>query len=279
MLIGIGLIAELVQSIMLTGRVQNADEGKPKPLSLLLIAPPESGKTSVVLANKSKLALDYTDITGMAILEEIQKHPEMTHLIINDLGIVGGHRASVQKYTMGVICALVEEGLTRTAFPGGAGHSFTEPRKGGVIASVPSKLANDGRAWWVRTGLASRMLPFNYSHSKALRLKIRTHIEKGDSKKKPTKKTKVLEPEVAYPEKNIRVHVGPAMAHEIRKIADARGESLGEYGYRRGKQYRILCQGHALYRGDWKNAHVTERDVEFLALVDPYVSYTKAKEI
>lgn len=98
-LIGMDFAVEVVQTVLLTGQL--ADE---KPVSLLIIASPESGKTTAARrANISvesdrpgeELAVALTDTTGKGLLKTIREHPKASHMIFNDLAITTGHKSHV----------------------------------------------------------------------------------------------------------------------------------------------------------------------------------------
>jgi hypothetical protein len=267
LLVGMHFIREIVETVILTGRLKEHS-----PVSLLLIASPESGKTSVVLEKECSGVVAVTDVTGRGLQELCRMKPEITHIVINDLVAVAAHKASVSKYTMSMINAMTEEGIQATAFPG----SFETYKSGrrGIIASIPTTMAKDGRAWWNKIGLSSRMLPLAFKHSENLNLRIKTMISNGYAPKLPTKNTAIF----FIPAADIAVKVPIERARQVQEIAELISEKFKEEGYRRLKQMRALACAHALLR-TWKNPVVTDKDVDFLKRIRPYVSYTQPKEI
>jgi len=267
-MIGTELVRELVETVILTGRVKDCD-----PCSLLLIAAPESGKTSIVLDRPCKAVEAFADLTGRGIhMVLAQRGKEITHLVINDLVAVLSHRQSVNRYTISQLNALTEEGIEKIATPGGV-QEFKYGRKG-VIASLTLEMAKDARMWWNKVGFATRMLPFCYSYPEELIIKIKASIDMNGGRtfsKKDNKefKTPVLPFSVTYPEPVIK---------EVRYIADVRSSVMGEQGMRRLKQYHGLAQAHALWRGRSK-AIVGDEDVDFLKRIDLYVSYSKPRPL
>ena len=109
-LIGMDFPLEVLQTVLLTGQLN--DE---KPVSLLIIASPENGKTTAtrkanvsVSADKRReeLAVALTDTTGRGLLQIVRSHPRATHMIFNDLSITAGHKGTVVKYLFGMISAM-----------------------------------------------------------------------------------------------------------------------------------------------------------------------------
>lgn len=266
MLIGLELVREVIESVIMTGRLQGHD-----PVSILLIASPESGKTSVVLEKECAGILALTDVTGRGLQELCKMRPEITHLVINDLVAVTAHKSSVSKYTIAMLNAMTEEGIMATAFPGNL-EKFANGRRG-IIASVPTTMARDKRNWWNKVGLSSRMIPFAFRHSDDLNIRIKALIT-SDREREEHKKNKVF----PIPNGHIKVNIPSNYARTIQALAENVSQRMDEEGYRRLKQFRALACGHALLRA-WRTPSVVEKDVEFLEKITPYISYTKPREI
>lgn len=263
-MIGVELLRELIETVILTGRVQNVD-----PMSLLLIAAPESGKTSVVLERPCKVVEPFTDITGRGIHQVLAQNMNITHIVINDMVAVLSHRQSVNKYTISQLNAITEEGITKLALPSGV-QSFNGNKKMGVIASLTLDLVKDSRNWWNKVGFASRMLPFCYYYPTDIIVKIKASIDEKHLMKTKKKKAK----EFTVPEKQIGVDYPKKILADVRWIADNRSNILCEQGMRRLNQYHSLVQAHAIWRQKTKVC-VTTDDLEFLKAVDRYVTYDK----
>lgn len=255
---------ELVETVILTGKVKTAE-----PVSLLLIAAPESGKTSVVLERPCKAIEPFADITGKGIHQVLLAKKDITHIVINDMVAVVSHRQSVNRYTISQLNSLTEEGITQVAGP--MGMQEFEGGKKGVIASLTLELAKDSRCWWNKVGFSSRMLPFCYYYPDDLIVKIKASIDDRHSKAQVNGKRPRV-PEFKIPPQPVTVIYPPDVVREIRRLADFRAKVLREVGMRRLKQYHSLAQGHALWRSR-KKPRVTMSDVEFIKRVEPYVSY------
>lgn len=259
----------------MTGRVKDID-----PCSLLLIAAPESGKTSVVLERPCKQVEAFTDITGRGLHKILEKNgAEITHLIFNDLVAAMSHKQSVNRYLVSQINALTEEGITKIATPAGV-EAFTWGKKG-VIASITLDLVKDARYWWNKVGFTSRMLPFCYFYPDELIIKIKDHIDNGTQPRvnyQPHAKKELAKQELKSPPAPITVEYPATIVKDVRWIADVRSRILKEQGMRRLKQYHSLVQGHAALRAKGKGK-VEEEDLDFLKKIDRYVSYTEASPL
>ena len=276
-LIGVEKVMGFVQTILYTGRIKGAN-----PVSALLISQPECGKTTTVtnalLDGKCKSAVALTDVTGRGLAELCKQHPEVSHFIFNDLVTIMSHRDTVNRYTLSIIQAMTEEGLSAMAFPGKI-ETFEHGRRGIIACSTPG-MVKDKRGWWNRHGLASRMLPFFYDHPEPLSIRIKDAIE-SDGKTQleiPPRKKVPKSIMLHVPEKHIGVSIPRELGDEIRSLSDHRAHVLGDpKGYRRLKQYRTVAKAHALTRGEkFKNASVSRADVDWLRQIDRYISYTEA---
>jgi len=259
MLIGMELVKELVETVLLTGRVKGHT-----PKSLLLIATPESGKTRVFLETPCSCAHMLSDVTGKGIQDLCKGNAEKTHFVINDLVAVLSHRQTVNKYTLSMINAITEEGIIAVAYPGSF-ESFKSGKRG-IIAALTTSMTRDGRQWWNKIGLTSRMIPFCYDHGDELVIKIKTAIRNGESGLAPqTFQVPPFEGEVDFSAK---------LKLEFPRISDAKSLELKEKGLRRLQQFLALACAHAVRRSP-KRATVTDADVEFLKRIYPYMDYTR----
>jgi len=268
MLIGMNLISEFVESVIMTGRLKYHE-----PVSVLLIAGPESGKTSVVNQRRCKAIQVFSDVTGKGLVEICKTQPEVSHVVLNDLVAIMSHKQTVNRYTLAMINAMTEEGIQALATPGGI--EVFQNGKRGIIACLTSALANDGRSWWNKTGLTSRLLPFAFSHSSKLTLTIKALIdENGTAPSRKKEKSKDLR----VPAKHVPVAIPRKFGASIRKIADVKIQELhaatDEQGYRRLKQFQSLACGHALRRS-FRNPTVGQPEIDFLQRILPYISYDK----
>lgn len=257
-LLGTVLIETAVAATIATGRVANADNG---PLSLLLIAAPESGKTSMV-THDCESTLSFTDITSKGVQDTIKGNEKVSHLIILDMIAIMSHRETTNHLTMSMLNAMTEEGVGAIATPGGT-DKFPMGKRG-LIACLTHDMAADGRNWWNKTGFASRMLPICFDHSPSLVLKIKDSITYGRTIERPKGR------EIKLPDECVTVLLPKPMAEEVRILADIKSAQFREKGYRRLKQFQSLVKGHALIRN---KRCVGKEDIKFLRSLMPYISF------
>jgi hypothetical protein len=265
MMIGTELISEFIDSIIHTGFLMNDS-----PQSAMLIAAPESGKTSVVEDKACRSVAVVSDMIGSGLLDELAEKSYLRHIVINDMIALMSHKQVTNARTFAIMSALSEEGLGRIVMPGKLAYDFGK-RKVGFICCIPSDLAVDNRRWWNSTGFSSRMIPFNYEYSETLQIAIKkTMIVSGAYEIKNGAKRAML------PTKRYDVSIDEKSAAQIQTVADVVGERLGEIGLRRGKQLRALVRGHALIE---RRLAVETKDVEFLRRIAPYINYSLTTEL
>jgi hypothetical protein len=290
-LIGMDFPVEVVQTVLLTGQL--ADE---RPVSLLIIASPESGKTTATRkANISvssdkrgeELAVALTDTTGKGLLKIIREHPRVSHVIFNDLAITAGHKSHVTKYLFGLISAMTEEGLARMADPEGI-QVFGADAIKGVIGCITPRLVRDQRFIWNVTGLTTRMLPFFYSQGIDIQLKVRRyhagllheshHPRESSSLWVPNEKVKVF---VAEKYKEQILELARNVAQKLSKEgASRKNPEYEELGYRRIRQFMSLAKANSLltHSGD-PEPRVHRVNVEFLRKLSRFVSFRHAESL
>lgn len=259
-LIGVDKLREFFETIILTGRVKDLE-----PVSAMIIADPERGKTSVVVEKNCEAFRVLTDLTGKGIQWLCQMDHKCTHLVVNDMVTIMAHGRTTRDYFLSMLIAMTEEGVRAVAGPQGL-ETVNKGRRG-FVGCITSSQAKDNRSWWYKRGLSRRMVPFHFDYSADLILNIKARIDNGHG-------ANFVSNEVfTIPEKNIPVQIPEQMATKIRTISDFRAKKLGQLGISLLKNYRGMAQGHALLRS-FKNPIVNEQDVEFLIRIDPYVDWT-----
>jgi hypothetical protein len=261
-MIGNPILGAVVRAAILSTRVQC--EGT-MPVCLFVVAPFEQGKTRLVLENSSEDSLILTDCTGMGLLEALQMNPKATTVIINDLSVATGHRASVNKLTISILNSLAEEGTYKIAMPK-MQHLDLRGRKVNIIACCVPELVEDRRNWWYKSGFMSRMLTLHFQHSINLQLQIHKAIKDGD-KDFPS-------PSLVVPEKPVRIAIPAREAELLHQLASLVYGGK-ETGYRKHKQIRSLAAGHCIGRG---GTTVNEKDLEFIKLAIPYLKIIEGPE-
>jgi hypothetical protein len=255
----VDLLREFFQSVVFTGRIKGKE-----PVSTMLIAEPERGKTSIVLEKNCESLVVLTDCTGKGLDFVCQMNEKATHIVINDMAVIQAHGGKAGAYFYSRLIAMLEEGIRAMAGP--QGFSNVEKGRRGFVGCITSSQARDHRMAWYRRGLARRIVPFHFEYPSDMVLKIKEEIHNGHEGTFRTSEVLKL------PAQPINVILDSEMSRKIGKLSDMRAYKLGELGISLLKNYRVLAMAHALRRS-WRKPCVVEEDLEFLQRVDPYVDW------
>ena len=221
-MIGVKELEELLSTVILTGRVAGR-----KPVSIFLIAKPESGKTTIVTTSAPEAegepsVVQVTDATGMGIIHLCQRYPRASHVVFNDLTVVSGHGKSTQKYLQSMLNAMTEEGIQEIWTP--AGPQKIDGGKKGLIAASTPMAVSDGRNWWHRIGLDSRCIPIYYEYKTNLIYKIQNGLIIGFNSLRSSKK---------FPKLPIKVFLPAKFKEPIINAANLKAQEFDEIGIRK----------------------------------------------
>ena len=227
-----------------------------KPLSLLITAKVESGKTTIAskfMHDKNKGIVYLTDVTAYGIIKAFLPQLELgkiNHLIIGDLITPLSKQQSTVRSFIAFLNNLIEEGIVELQT-----YANSVKVKGircGIITTIPENELFDKRHKWATMGFMSRVLPVSYSYSQQTAIEIlqsiarREYYEENKVKLDFPKKQKCIELPFEIAEKLIPHSRSFAIAEKI-------------YGFRYQKQLQVLLEANALIRKDKK---VTEEDFQ-----------------
>jgi len=263
--IGTKLVEELVQSVALSHRVK----GFPRA-SLLMLAAPESGKTTIATAANCPHVRPIAIMSGRSILREVNHTPATEFLLFNDLTMIRALSQSASNLLIGMLNQLTQDERGAVAF---AGKEVEEiKREVGIIGCLTFRTFIDHRARWKEMGFISRMIPFAYQYGHELIAEIKDAIDTGthSAKKRPG----ACMPRAR--QQPITIDMSPELIKSMRRLSDARAADLGQLGIRLLRNYHVLIRAHALRDG---RSYVTQDDLRFLRAVDSYVSITACKPL
>lgn len=232
-------------------------------MSLLLLAAPESGKTTITAAADARHVRRVAIITGRSILRELKDNPETEFLLFNDLTAIRAMSPTAVALLIVLLNQLVQDERGVVAFAGKEAEEITRPV--GIIGCLPFETFTDHRARWKELGFVSRMIPIAYKYPADLVAEIKDTIDTGhhSARKKPRRKM----PRIFR--SPIEIECDDKHARKIRALADARSISLGQIGIRLLRNYHSITRAHALLN---LRRAVTDPDIDFLREVDRYVS-------
>lgn len=253
-LINVGSLRKMIECALISPYVK--DE---KPLSLLIVAKPESGKTSVMkLYRQNKGVIYVSDCTAYGITRDIL--PNMTSgevktLIIPDLLTPLSKSTKTRQSFVAFLNNLIEEGVAKiTTYA----TTWDKDVRANIITAVTDEALRDARHDWAKMGFLSRFIIFSYSYNTSTVVEILNHYsEHGLNLEKV---------ECPLPEEEVDIGLPREVADKLNPIAMRIGEQFKLYGLRAKINFRCLLKCLA-YRN--KARTVTDLEFkEFLELAD-----------
>jgi len=138
------------------------------PFNLMLIAPPECGKTRLLGGILCKKAYETMDLSPKIIKEKIIpdiERGEINYLIISDLIQLVGHKKITSQATIRFLNAIIEEGVKDSDFFGLEFH-LKKRIHCGLISGLTLDEFFGNINEWNKIGFLHRTLPVTYDYSK-----------------------------------------------------------------------------------------------------------------
>lgn len=265
LVIGTELIENLVQATALSHLIKGH-----KRVSLLLLAAPESGKTTIATAATCRHICRVAVISGRSVIQQANAHKHFEFFLFNDLSTVRAMSASAVNLLVSLLNQVTQDEIGIVAFAGKEVETISRPL--GIIGCMPFDTFVDHRARWKELGFVSRMIPFAYQYPKVLVATIKDGIDQGHGKSNAVAKQRM--PKAGR--RQYQVAMSPALTRQVRNLADARATTLKQLGLRLLQNYHCLIRAHALLH---KREAVTREDLDFLRSVDDHVSITECREL
>lgn len=264
-MIRVNKILDILELVVWSGRIKGE-----QPVSALVTAPPEAGKTELVLKfaqNDGCVAL--TDVTAYGIMRDygpLIREGKVRHLVIPDLVKPLARGKDTVHNLIAFLNSLIEEGVVRIstyAEKVGAptqGKEEPIPVKCGLIATLAEGVLGDGRRQWSRMGFMSRLLPISYDYGPAAQLEIHESIAKREYRSDTPIK-------LSLPTDDVEVKLDLPQAEELMKLTNLlalQGNGKNPqlvYGFRRQKHMQRLAMASALRDG---RDSVEKKDVDVI---------------
>lgn len=175
-MIGLEAVIELVTAILWSGQV----EGE-RPLSMILVAPPGTGKTSVLEFVQCETAFFFSDFTSREMKNAISGNQALTHLMLGDFLSLFGHAKGTVKLSINLLSRVTGDTIRQKPWTG----EEIAPRRMGFISAIPPEdLATREIRSHVRSGgFASRFIFAKFNYSQRTIERIHKFIREGKYRK------------------------------------------------------------------------------------------------
>lgn len=154
---------------------------KEKPISLMLIAPPENSKTHFIFGYKSKNAHVSTDLSFQGLLKVLLEKKNIKHIVIGDFLKITGKKQSTKNNILTLLNAYTEEGIYDINL-GNKDKLDFKGKNGGLITATTTNSFIQNKKSWDSLGFSSRFLLIKYKFSESTMEEILDKIIDEDSK-------------------------------------------------------------------------------------------------
>jgi hypothetical protein len=253
-LIHIGLLKKIIEATLISPYIKGE-----KPISLLIVAKAESGKTSAMkMYRENKGIMWMTDCTAYGITRDILPKivsGEVKTLVIPDLLTPLSKSHKTRQSFVAFLNNLIEEGVAKiTTYA----TIWDREVKANVITAVTDEALRDGRHEWAKMGFLSRFIVFSYSYNMSTIIEILNHYSEHG--------LRMGKVELQLPTEEVEIELPKEIADKLNPIAMKVGEQFKLYGIRAKINFRSLLKALAFRN---KRNVVTEAEFqEFLELTD-----------
>lgn len=243
-MVGVEPIEKIIRIALASGRVL-----KEKPLSIIIIANIESGKTSMIRRHCQKIKTVFytTDATAYGIIRDTNQLRDfssrrLTHIVIPDFLMCISRKQDTVRNFISFLNALIEEGVVNINTY--ATHlQGTVTAKAGIITAITPDAFGDRRHRWGKIGFLSRALPVSFDYKKETQQEIFDFIQSQ-------KYLKGFIEEIKLPVKPKRIDLSPELAQEIEPYAKSLAKEHSDiqrlYGFRYQMQLQTFVKAIAL---------------------------------
>lgn len=251
-----------------------------KPVNLLLIAKPESAKTSAMAYFKIKGTYTTNNITQAVIVSKILpmiERERLKHLIIPDFLNAIEKDYTTRKGFLNMIKSLIEEGITSLdTFNMRTNRTYDPPIKCGLITAITTdsfygeeydpirqRYGGGVRYEWKRTGLLSRFIPFSYKYELSKINRVFDFIANADRELQLSGKESIQRRMIAVKGKE-------ELFNRIRSLSQDIGKATGGYGFRMQLSLQALMKANAFVD---KREEVAKEDVEKIEKLGNWMNF------
>lgn len=223
---------EFLFTVLWTSRVVGE-----RPVSVILVAAPGHGKTSILSRLRSNWTYYTDDLTSREISNALNENPDMSHLMLSDMTSIFNRKNSTAELTCNLLRRMIEEGLDTDSF---TGRKLNRTKRIGFLTAIPpddlssrkvSEQLDEG-------GFASRFIIAKYTYSTLTKRKIHEYIRSDAYTKEPDTRP------IRFPERQSDVTITPKIAQEINLLAhDIKRDPLGARAHH---HLRAMVKAHAL---------------------------------
>lgn len=235
-----------------------------KPLSLLIVAKPESGKSSAMKQYRETQGVIYlTDCTAYGITRDVLPKivaGDVKTIMIPDLITPLSKQTKTRQSFVAFLNNLIEEGVAKiTTYS----TVWNKDANANIISAVTDDALRDARHGWAKMGFLSRFIIFSYSYTLSAVMEIlNSYSIHGHALNTMT---------LNLPKTQVTIDLPHDIANQLNPIAMKIGEQFRLYGFRAKINFRCLLKCLAYRNG--KRHTVTDTDFQLLLKLADFMNF------
>lgn len=271
----INITALTIQTAFITDKIDGY-----RPASLMLIAKPESGKTSTIDQFKHYPFIYYAnEVTAKTFIDKIfpkAQTGQIRFVLIPDILNCVEKSSSTRKPLLQTMKSMVDEGVTRIQTPW-KDYEYKTPVKLGLISAITreslyytSKMQGSIFNDLKRMGFISRMIPFSYEYPIDSTAKIFNYLYGNIT----TSQEQIRIPKIKFlnydPLDTKNYEPKPELFSQLQQISTSLSQFSDSYGFRIQKNLQKLCYANAMI--DNRN-EVEQKDVDKILYLSRWMNF------
>jgi hypothetical protein len=218
-LVGMETLQEIIETVLFTPAIHDC-----VPISIILVGPPGTGKSKIILQFSAPSLLKTNDVTsaGLADIVGDDKENKVRHVIIPDFNIVVSHKAATSNLTISSLLTLMSEGILRIDDGRRKKELIHAPL--GIITAMTREIYEEHATRFRKLGIGRRFVPLFFGYSLPTREKIQSSIKNGNTTLKQLQEKKIMLPKrEAWP---LKADFPTALAEKVATYSLSMAEAL-----------------------------------------------------
>lgn len=175
-MIGVGPLDEIVETTLYTACLKDS-----VPISLILVGPPGSGKSKLILQYSASTLHKTNDITSQGLADIVGGDPQglVRHIIIPDFNIVVSHKPTTSNLTVASLLTLMSEGVLR--LNDGRRNKEMEHPPVGILTAMTRDIYEENAGRFRKLGISRRFVPVFFNYGIRTRELVQDSIRDGET--------------------------------------------------------------------------------------------------
>jgi hypothetical protein len=262
-LIDIQPLIDIVTLALQSVFIKNEKNG----VSLLLIAKPETAKTSTIFTfNNLDFVAYYDEITQKKLIDEflplVKTGQKRTLLIPDIINCIEKQKPTREQFLNTIKSGIDDTGIVQISTYYKQVYKLVEGLKFNIITAITTDNYKNLEKYMKKTGLLSRFIPFSYDYPIDKVKKIFNYIEGVET----TENVQIKE----IRKEDVEIQNNPNLFKEFEMISTRLGTQYSGYGLRAQINFQRLAKANAWLNG---RKEVTSEDIEKILYLSKWINF------